>query len=98
MKKFNEKHNPTIYSIVSTHYYILKLIFEFYSWSCTTQCEPYYGLIVCPEFHMTNENMSKSMSTIYPIQSTLFYMVKIIVNTLAMCAPSWNMTDMCHES
>ena len=36
----HETKYPTIYSIVSTCYYILKLICEFYSWSCTMQCEP----------------------------------------------------------
>ena len=51
MEKFNKNENPTptIYSMVSTHYYILELIYEFLSWSCITQCDPYYGLIGAPQ-------------------------------------------------
>ena len=42
IKRLHETKNPTIYSIVSTNYPIVKLIDEFYSWSCETQCNHYY--------------------------------------------------------
>ena len=32
MEKFDENKNQTIYSVVSTHCYILELIYEFHSW------------------------------------------------------------------
>ena len=34
-----EPKNHTIYSIVSTNYHTLTLIYEFYSWSCEMQSE-----------------------------------------------------------
>ena len=40
----NENNNPTINSILSTHYNIVYLSNEFYSWSC--QCN---GLISVPQ-------------------------------------------------
>ena len=46
------------------------------------QCDatPTMGKLVHPEIHMTNYNTSKTMSTVYPIVSTLFYIVKIVVS------------------
>ena len=37
---------------------------------------PYYGLISAPKVDAINENMRKYRSTFFPIQSTLFYIVK----------------------
>ena len=45
----------------------------------------YYRLISVPQIHVTNVNTSKIMSTVYPIVSTLFYIVKISVNKISMC-------------
>ena len=36
----------------------------------------YYGLISLSQIHMTNVNMGKILSTVYPIISALFYKVK----------------------
>ena len=51
MEKFNENKNPrsTIYSIVSTHYYILKLIYEFTLGHAKCDVNPYYGIISVPQ-------------------------------------------------
>ena len=39
-EKLHKTKNATIFSIVSTHYYIQNLIYELYSWSCAMQCKP----------------------------------------------------------
>ena len=53
------------------------------------QCDanPYYGLFVCHKLYASNENMSKTMSTVYPTESTLFYTVKNYCEQMRhMCA------------
>ena len=45
------------------------------------------GYLVHAKLYATNENMRKTKSTVYPIQSTLFYIVKIYCEQMRhMCA------------
>ena len=57
-ENLHKTNNATIYSIVSTNYYIVNLTNEFYSWSCemqskllqnAKQANLYYGLISAPQ-------------------------------------------------
>ena len=45
----NENNGPTINSILSTHYNIVYLSNEFYSWSCQCNVNHYHGLISVPQ-------------------------------------------------
>ena len=62
------------------------------------QCEAKhcYGLISAPQICMTNVNKKINLSTVYPTVSTLFYIVKIIVNRTT-CAhhPESQLTCVC---
>ena len=76
MENFNKNKNPTIYSIVSTHYYIQKLINLFYSWSCAIYCESLLQANLCAQIICNKQEHEKTRSTVYPIQGTLFCVVK----------------------
>ena len=49
MENINKNKNPTNYSILSTHYYILNLSNEFCLGHAQCDANPYYGLISAPQ-------------------------------------------------
>ena len=48
MENINENKNPTIYSILSTHYYIINQSMNFTLGHVLCDVNPYYGLISAP--------------------------------------------------